>query len=385
MVDHQLNTRAARLIAAAVAVLTACSLLAAPAGASLRGSGRADDAVAGRLVSVSCPAARACWAVGEDSSTFLGVMAHWDGSAWTQVRIPGPKAITSSSLVSVSCPSTTFCWVVGGYHTMTGDNLPYVLNWNGTRWSMVKLPRPPGTTNLTASSVSCSSTIDCWEAAQEGGGLLFEHWDGTSWTMVPEPAFGEASGAKLSCVSASDCWMVGSRQGMFSAHWDGSTWSAVQMPPWNPRLLSDLSCAAAACMAVGSNVNTGNPFALWRNGSAWRRTKTVVDDEAKFARLSGVSCTSSTFCMAVGLRINRPFSETWDGAQWHVVVGGSRPIGSDLDGVTCLTASDCWAVGHYRNALFEHWNGHKWTLVGPLASGRVSASGPPQTVVPQWR
>ena len=42
--------------------------------------------------------------------------------------------------------------------------------------------------------------------------------------------------------------------------------------------------------------------------------------------------------------------------------------GNFLTGATCVSASDCWAVGHYYDgsplkALTEHYNGSLWTVV----------------------
>src|SRR5439155_4825174 len=42
---------------------------------------------------------------------------------------------------------------------------------------------------------------------------------------------------------------------------------------------------------------------------------------------------------------------------------------NELNGVTCVSASDCWTVGNYYSSanayqtLIEHWDGNAWTLV----------------------
>src|SRR5205823_12438830 len=58
---------------------------------------------------------------------------------------------------------------------------------------------------------------------------------------------------------------------------------------------------------------------------------------------------------------------------------------NSLSGVTCVTQSDCWAVGTYHNGtdyvddpndhyqtLIEHWNGTSWTIVNSPKIGRAS-------------
>src|SRR5439155_13253992 len=46
-----------------------------------------------------------------------------------------------------------------------------------------------------------------------------------------------------------------------------------------------------------------------------------------------------------------------------------------LNGVTCVSASDCWAVGYYSSSadqtLVEHWDGMSWAII---SSPNISAS-----------
>ena len=101
-----------RLTAAAAAALTACSLLAVPAGASLRGGAPAKRIPATKFSAVSCPAANDCWAVGSVSEGAHAEIAHWDGSTWTQFPLKRPHT-GFTSLYSVSCASASLCWAVG--------------------------------------------------------------------------------------------------------------------------------------------------------------------------------------------------------------------------------------------------------------------------------
>lgn len=63
-------------------------------------------------------------------------------------------------------------------------------------------------------------------------------------------------------------------------------------------------------------------------------------------------------------------TETWNGATWSRVLApdGPRAIASSLQAVTCLSPTDCVAVGTYANRsssqenLAETWNGQAWSV-----------------------
>jgi hypothetical protein len=87
--------------------------------------------------------------------------------------------------------------------------------------------------------------------------------------------------------------------------------------------------------------------------------------------LSGVSCRSTALCMAVGLTVNRPASEMWDGTSWHGLATPGPAHVVDLAGVSCASRTRCMAIGGARAAhpFALSWNGQRWrlTAVAPLA------------------
>lgn len=102
--------------------------------------------------------------------------------------------------------------------------------------------------------------------------------------------------------------------------------------------------------------------------------------------LSGVSCVSATFCMAVGnlgdrahpARGDVPLAMAWNGARWRqfaTPLPNPWPEGQ-LDSVSCVSASYCVAVGEYGKGeynypLAETWNGGAWTATKlPRPAGR---------------
>ena len=76
--------------------------------------------------------------------------------------------------------------------------------------------------------------------------------------------------------------------------------------------------------------------------------------------------------------------ERWDGTSWAIVTSPNTSTTQNnfLYGVTCVSASDCWAVGYYVNAssnayqtLIERWDGTSWAIVtSPNTSPRRPTS-----------
>ena len=350
-------------LGAAAGLALACLLPAAPAGAA-PGPG---SSFSGDLTGVSCGTARSCWAVGSTGNN-AAIAEHWDGSAWSVVHLPAPRQSDSTDLPSISCTGLASCWAVGTYQsTTTSAELPYAEHWNGRAWSVVKLPHPAGVFVTDAVSVSCSSSVSCWAVgtAYSRSRPLLEYWNGHVWALKQAPAIGAKSTLEgVYCARSTDCWATGygGKNGTLAAHWDGSAWSVTPTP--NSGELLSTSCAGRDCMAVGDNA--GRTLAERWNGSAW----TVTHTWRLTAFLTGVFCTRGFHCMATGNRIRgRVFSEFWNGSGWHVVTP-EWPQGSHaaaLVGITCVNATDCWSVGstfYVANffSLIEHWNGTRWSI-----------------------
>src|SRR5262249_23810821 len=96
----------------------------------------------------------------------------------------------------------------------------------------------------------------------------------------------------------------------------------------------------------------------------------------------GVTCASASDCWAVGYYRNSGVDqicpgciagtliEHWNGTVWSIANSPNTSATqlNYLNDVTCASASDCWAVGAYYNGsvghtLIEHWNGTAWSIV----------------------
>jgi hypothetical protein len=173
--------------------------------------------------------------------------------------------------------------------------------------------------------------------------------------------------------------------------WNGSAWTSQQLPlPAGTRngtsLLEAVSCPAAnSCVAVGNyySANGEAPLAEVWNGSTWKLTHPVilgVKPKPQLVMLNGVSCVSATDCVAVGnynTRTGHVLIEGWNGSTW-ARQPAPAPAGMSsihVTGVSCPAANNCTAVGYGTTtstavAFAERWNGSHWTLqIIPKPSG----------------
>jgi hypothetical protein len=209
-------------------------------------------------------------------------------------------------------------------------------------------------------------------------------WNGLGWSIQPTP--NPVSGGDLegvSCTATTSCTAVGWTYDdtALAERWDGLAWSAQPTPhPSRARdsALLDVSCASAtSCMAVGSSHRAGTEVTLAEDtdGSSWTVLKTPIPASGRGNELDSVSCVSVTDCFAVGQYAPRggpivPLAEHWDGSHWALQKAAKPKRGKDsgLFGVSCISARACIAVGEYTDGagtevtLAEHWNGIRWTV-----------------------
>src|SRR5207244_5348730 len=187
------------------------------------------------------------------------------------------------------------------------------------------VPLPPGTQfspSEHGDPSSSSSTADFPGVAQmplrpgtaSGANSLAQ----SDWSIVTSPNISTTQNNLLgvTCVSASDCWTVGSYVAGSGAprtlieHWDGTAWAIVASPN----------------ASLPNNV------------------------------LSGVTCVSASDCWAVGYYVTGPsvyqtLIERWDGTAWTIVASPNAAPLNILNGVTSRSASDCWSVGYSGAAV----------------------------------
>jgi hypothetical protein len=335
---------------------------------------------------------------GEDK-TFTTAPAQWTADTPPQPANSG----NGYRFDGISCTQANHCVAVGwNWNLEVHTKATLVELWNGKSWSVLPTPNPPGLSEGWAHEwyavflgVSCASASDCIavgryrSSPEEVAKPLAEHWDGSTWSIVPAaaPSGATASGFEgVSCTAPIACTAAGwSENGsgavqVLAERWDGSKWSIQSTP--NPSestnsRLAGVSCSSAtACTAVGWSggfIQTRKPFAEHWDGSKWSIQSTPTPSEAG---LEGVSCTSPSECTAVGIvRKGSTFvtlAERWDGTQW-TTQSTPTPLGEgNLSSVACTSSNACTAAGSYYNSsesdhgwrpLIERWNGTGWSVL----------------------
>jgi hypothetical protein len=356
------------------------------------------------LSGISCVSSTACWAVGNsyNGANRQTLAERWDGTAWTTAITPNAVGPLDSYLVRVDCTSPTACWAVGHSNDTTTVDQRFIARWDGTLWTPTTLPDPLATEASALTGITCQSSSDCWAVGSLTSGTalaLLTHWDGAAWNTVAGPRVGSPEDdhgylQDVTCVTVADCWAVGfyfSGQvaRTLTSHWDGSTWTIVESPnsaPDRNNYLAGVTCTSAtSCWAVGRSTTTidteRQPLALRWDGDSWSVVSTSLTDTsaARSDALEAVSCVSASECMAVGhANVDGryvAFAMRWNGDGWREVPVPLRQdaetfyVPSDiLYDVSCPASSDCWAVGaHWTGTVYQtltvHWDGTTWTPV----------------------
>jgi hypothetical protein len=368
---------------AAGASLAAGLLIAVFSPAAMAAAPRHEAAsAAGMLRGVSCASASSCAAVGGRSATSKGpggtLAEKWNGTKWSVVTSPDPAGSNGATLDGVACTSAKSCLAVGDYFTSSRSTLPTAEKWNGTKWSVLTVPAPSGTTDAFLDAASCVSSTDCWAVGGSMDNTLAESWNGTKWSIVSSPSPNPAKPnylTGLSCPSAKDCWAVGETfptnfGGSLTEQWNGSKWSVVSTPTSkNGQLIGDACFSTSACMSVGIGNNLFAVAQVWK-GSSWTATTPKKPSGATSSEFNGVSCPAGSACEAVGNDSNTSaLAEGWNGTAWAIqkmpAISGSTD--ASLENIACPGKTSCWAVGvsdtsSGSDPLIEQWNGKSWSV-----------------------
>ncbi len=214
-----------------------------------------------------------------------------------------------------------------------------------------------------------------------------------SCSFVPWSCGGVSCPARSSCVAVGAYEVDGGELPMAETWLDGQ-WSfqALPFPPQTGEqdAPTGVSCAGeGACLSVGYERNSSGirvPVADRLSAGAWSVSPIGLPSGATEAGLEGISCSSASECMGVGLKVTgsgseRPYAALWRNGTWTVsAVRSPEAANAVLEGISCPSQSSCVAVGLSESAggakaaLAESWNGTAWTLTTPgTPSGAASS------------
>ena len=361
-------------------------------------------AVAASLESVSCPSTTSCVAVGhshESGKQNVTLAEAWNGTSWSLQSSPNPSENEGGSvLLSVSCLSSTSCFAVGDGSKKIFTMQTLAESWNGSAWTLQSSPNPTGATRSTLLADSCSSSIECTAVGSGSPGpsgettvTLAERWNGTEWstqTTPNPPPHTEDVVTGVGCVASANCVAVGKNsytEAGFVEAWNGAEWKIISELNGYSGSFVGISCGSTtSCMTVGKRENSNElrsnkvkyieAFHVWQTESESIPAPSVGSE----VKLTAVSCSSSTFCMAVGSYLSevgtKDLVETWNGSVWSIQSSPAEGNDSNaMRGVSCASATSCISVGELSSKpAAERWNGSEWSLMSPPnPTGAVAA------------
>src|SRR5215469_1777094 len=192
--------------------------------------------------SVSALAFDDVWVVGSlshPSGEERSFAQHFDGASWTSLPVPG------IALTGVRSFSMTNAWAVGD-KSVQGFIQTLAIHWDGSTWREVTTPNANNSTDVFT-AIGASSSADVWAVGwyfdpnNHKTLTLAEHWNGSGWSLVPTPNV-DLQNELLGVYAAAtdDVWAVGYHDDVGGTdgdvlveHWNGSTW-AVLPPPKIP-------------------------------------------------------------------------------------------------------------------------------------------------------
>jgi len=306
---------------------------------------------------------------------------------------PAAAGVHEAALEAVSCPRPKLCIAVGRRATPHGQ-APFAERWNGRSWAIQAIGAPKASDAFLV-SVSCPSARDCTAVGSQATsakkfGVLAEQWNGHRWrvTQTGDPA-GVAAGTfySVSCARADNCVAVGMWQGRtrnltLSEHWNGHSWRLMTAARLGrSAALTGVHCTASGfCMAVGEIASPGQSgevaMAEELTKGAWHRVAAPVLPGSSLTIFYDTWCGNRFSCLAVGQSQgagNTAVAARWTGSiwTWQSLSGAASQI---LLGISCSSSARCIAVGSgATRPVSQQWTGASWTSVptAHIADGSV--------------
>jgi photosystem II stability/assembly factor-like uncharacterized protein len=317
--------------------------------------------------------------------------------SWSWSHLPKGMILVAFVVAALGLLSTSIALATGSPPTSIGPRSSDASVATASPWTTPQneldapsIPTPAGALQGYGAfdSVTCPSTSLCVAVGGDSnlsGNVATSNNDGGSWTTSAVPT-GLPEMKSVSCSSASHCVAVGSGVAITSID-GGATWSAHSIPTSNTALLG-VSCPSGTetCIGVGVIPNDGGPLngaIVTSNdgGLTWSAPTTNIP----LGAIGGVSCASSTFCVAVGAQIlvTNDGGKSWTQQFVNGTVGVLRTV-------SCGSPTTCVAIGANPEGVrrssetgFEIQStdgGSEWSTVSlPAGSWTVNALSCPDS------
>jgi subtilisin family serine protease len=341
-----------------------------------------------------------------------------NGADKTFTTLKAPKAVADTATELGSTEA-----IIRGKVNPEGSATTYQFEYGTTTAYGTKVPLSPASAGSGTSDVSVSQTLSGLAggttyhyrvAASSAAGNTYSA-DATvtthavEWALQATPAVEVEEGEEfapvpqssirdVSCTSTSDCMGVGAMgwngsqpEQPLAQHWNGEEWSLTAIPDRPEEgMLTGVSCVSSEwCVAVGRKWSEESALIEHWNGSEW---SAVPAPEG--SSLYDVSCPSASDCTAVGKQFSagkyHALALKWNGEEWSTMTTpdpASYEYNVELSGVSCPSASSCIAVGYYRtgpaalHSFAESFDGEEWSIAPDTGSNlyleRVSCTEDP--------
>lgn len=204
------------------------------------------------IKAMAATSANDIWAIGsllgDDEQQLFFLFEHWDGTNWTATTAISGDAF----LFGASADAPNDAWAVGFNGPENDNSRTLAVHYDGTSWKISNTPSTGQGANQL-NGVLALAPNDVWAVGFSTAAAppkevptvtLIEHFDGTSWSIVPSPNVGPHSIYQsnrlfgLAANSSTDVWAFGSyfaadgsgQQLTLLEHWDGTSWTIEPSP-----------------------------------------------------------------------------------------------------------------------------------------------------------
>lgn len=411
---HRIRFSAGLVLAGALAVVLSFVARPSPAGSFLACTPvwRVVPHVLTEVHGVAAESATDAWAAGsaQGGSSGTAAIEHWDGEKWS---LSWQSGQVGSVFTAIAAYGSSAGWVVGyrSYAGHPGEPFsPLIESWDGTSWQVDKTPVLRGPAWLNG--VVAVAADDVWAVGARwvpfrAGWMkrppwlvrrpgvirtLIEHWDGSSWRVVPSPNIGPATLVRtrfgkrvaasenqllgIAAIAANDIWVVGKnafprrtsygskryfdvyRVSTLVEHWDGMRWTVGPRPR--------------------------------RLGWSFPRSVPVLRSSELFLRWTGLGFTDVAAAptgdlFAVAVLGTTGSVRRFSGSSWHPLpLHRPPPLQPYLPRtVTTVGDDNPWSMGYLSNVgspsnlpldAAARWDGSQWRLAQLPTKGTIQAS-----------